>query len=151
MYVPYFQNYEEKNLVNVYCSALGFANNHSFLHVLIFSSSPSPSSRSYGFPSVLPSVCSSINSSSHQKVNYFFWLPLIEPSILPTECQETLIRHHTNVYEGRARSRVGKNLTLKEIDDMIRLDVKKDEIKFFKHIGATSPDSDACAIYDMVS
>ena len=34
---------------------------------------------------------------------------------------------------------------------MIRLDMKKDEIKFFKHIGATSPDSDACAIYDMVS
>ena len=64
------------------CLALGFANNHSFLHVLIFSSSPSPSSRSYGFPSVLPSVCSSINSSSHQKVNYFFWLPLTKPVIL---------------------------------------------------------------------
>ena len=98
-----------------WCLALGFANNHSILHVLIFSSSPSPSSRSYGFPSVLPSVCSSINSSSHQKVNYFFWLPLNEPVILPTECQETLIRHHTNLYEGRTRSRVGKNLTLKKL------------------------------------
>ena len=64
------------------CLALGSAKNYSFLHVLIFSSSPSPSSRSYGFPSVLPSVCSSINSSSHQKVNYFFWLPLIKPVIL---------------------------------------------------------------------
>ena len=149
MYVPYFQNHEEKSLVNVQLQVLQITT--VFFMSSLFSSSPSPSSRSYGFPSVLPSVCSSINSSSHQKVNYFFLLPLIEPVILPTECQETLIRHHTNVYEGRARSRVGKNLTLKEIDHMIRLDVKKDEIKFFTHIGATSPDSDACSIYDMVS